>query len=142
MLKPESMELSPPSLTTLSRFLGLVRAAETACSPLIIQFLSWAIEATDGLLVRGAAEAAKRASVPISIHLDHAQSESIIKRATQLPFDSIMVDMSHYEKEVNLKKTRELVRCCNEHQKATEAEPGRIEGGEDGVMDTADLKAF
>ncbi|KAF9888297.1 hypothetical protein FE257_008870 [Aspergillus nanangensis] len=125
----------------VEQILGLVRAAETARSPLIIQFFPWAIEATDGLLVRTAAEAAKRASVPISIHLDHAQSESIIKRAAELPFDSIMVDMSHYEKEVNLQKTRELVKYCNERQKATEAEPGRIEGGEDGVMDTAGLEA-
>ena len=125
----------------IEQVLGLVRAAETARSPLIIQFFPWAIEATNGLLVRAAADAAKRASVPISIHLDHAQSETIIKRAAELPFDSIMVDMSHYEKEVNLKKTRELVRYCNEHQKATEADPGRIEGGEDGVMDTAGLEA-
>ncbi|KAJ5273086.1 fructose-bisphosphate aldolase [Penicillium angulare] len=123
------------------QILGLVRAAETARSPLIIQFFPWAIEATDGMLVRVAADAAKRANVPISIHLDHAQSEFIIKRAADLPFDSIMVDMSHYEKETNLKMTRELVQYCNEREKATEAEPGRIEGGEDGVMDTAGLDA-
>ncbi|OGM51032.1 fructose-bisphosphate aldolase [Aspergillus bombycis] len=125
----------------IEQVLGLVRAAETARSPLIIQFFPWAIEATDGLLVRAAADAAKGASVPISIHLDHAQSETIIKRAAELPFDSIMVDMSHYEKEVNLKMTRELVKYCNDRKKATEAEPGRIEGGEDGVMDTAGLEA-
>ncbi|CAI7591072.1 unnamed protein product [Penicillium manginii] len=121
--------------------LGLVKAAEAARSPLIIQFFPWAIESTDGLLIRAAADAAKRSSVPISIHLDHAQSPEIIKRAAELPFDSIMVDMSHYEKEENLQKTRELVQYCNEREKATEAEPGRIEGGEDGVMDTEGLKA-
>ncbi|KAJ6007246.1 fructose-bisphosphate aldolase [Penicillium herquei] len=125
----------------IEQILGLVRAAETARSPLIIQFFPWAIEATDGMLVRAAADIAKRASVPISIHLDHAQSADIIKRAADLPFDSIMVDMSHYEKEVNLKMTQELVQYCNERQKATEAEPGRIEGGEDGVMDTTGLEA-
>ncbi|CAG8217108.1 unnamed protein product [Penicillium salamii] len=125
----------------IEHILGLVQAADTARSPLIIQFFPWAIEATDGLLIRTAADAAKRASVPISIHLDHAQSEKIIKQAAELPFDSIMVDMSHYEKDINLKKTQELVRYCNERQKATEAEPGRIEGGEDGVMDTAGLEA-
>ncbi|OKP11814.1 hypothetical protein PENSUB_2680 [Penicillium subrubescens] len=52
-----------------------------------------------------------------------------------------MVDMSHYDKEVNLSKTCELVQYCNERQKVTEAEPGRIEGGEDEVMDTAGLEA-
>ncbi|KAJ5403631.1 fructose-bisphosphate aldolase [Penicillium cosmopolitanum] len=125
----------------IEQILGLVKAAETARSPLIIQFFPWAIESTDGLLIHAAADAARRSSVPISIHLDHAQSPAIIKRAAELPFDSIMVDMSHYEKEENLQKTRDLVQYCNEREKATEAEPGRIEGGEDGVMDTAGLQA-
>ncbi|KAJ5993568.1 fructose-bisphosphate aldolase [Penicillium sp. IBT 35674x] len=125
----------------IEQVLGLVRAAETARSPLIIQFFPWAIQATEGLLVRTAADAAKRATVPISIHLDHAQSEEIIKKAADLPFDSIMVDMSHYDKEDNLAKTRELVQYCNVRHKVTEAEPGRIEGGEDGVTDTEGLEA-
>ncbi|CAG8115569.1 unnamed protein product [Penicillium salamii] len=126
----------------IEQILGLVRAAETSKSPLIIQFFPWAITATGGLLVRTAADAAARATVPISIHLDHAQSEDIIRiAADSLPFDSIMVDMSHYEKEANLQKTRQLVEYCNQRQIATEAEPGRIEGGEDGVMDTAGLEA-
>jgi fructose-bisphosphate aldolase class II len=126
----------------IEQILGLVRAAEEARSPLIIQFFPWAITFSDGLLVRTAADAAHRASVPISIHLDHAQDPEIIKLAADtLPFDSIMVDMSHYEKEENLAKTAQLVKYCQERGIATEAEPGRIEGGEDGVMDTAGLEA-
>ena len=73
--------------------------------------------------------------------MDHAQDEELIRHAADtLPFDSIMVDMSHYEKEENLAKTAELVRYCQEMGIATEAEPGRIEGGEDGVMDTEGLE--
>jgi fructose-bisphosphate aldolase class II len=126
----------------LEQIYGLIRAAEEARSPLIIQFLPWAITFWEGLLVRAAAEASSRASVPISIHLDHAQDEAVIMRATDtLPFDSIMVDMSHYEKADNLSKTARLVKYCNERGIATEAEPGRIEGAEDGVMDTAGLEA-
>ncbi|KAK7413954.1 hypothetical protein QQX98_007137 [Neonectria punicea] len=126
----------------LEQILGLVRAAEQAKSPLIVQFFPWAITFSDGLLVRTAADAARRASVPISIHLDHAQEEALIKRAAdELPFDSIMVDMSHYEMAENLEKTAKWVAYCHERQVATEAEPGRIEGGEDGVMDTAGLEA-
>ncbi|KAL4932832.1 class II fructose-bisphosphate aldolase [Aspergillus undulatus] len=120
---------------------AFVQAAATARSPLILQFFPWAIKTFDGSLIQAAADAVKRTDVPISIHLDHAQSEDLIRRAAELPFDSIMVDMSHYEKEENLSKTAQLVRHCNERQIATEAEPGRIEGGEDGVMDTAGLQA-
>ncbi|CAK7212911.1 hypothetical protein SBRCBS47491_001624 [Sporothrix bragantina] len=126
----------------LEQILGLVRAAEQARSPLILQFFPWAITFSDGLLVRTGADAAHRASVPVAIHLDHAQDESLIRHAADtLPFDSIMVDMSHYEREENLRKTKELVAYCHARQISTEAEPGRIEGGEDGVQDTEGLLA-
>lgn len=62
--------------------------------------------------------------------------------ADTLPFDSIMVDMSHYEKAENLWRTRELVEYCHARGIATEAEPGRIEGGEDGVADTVDMEGL
>ncbi|KAH7165236.1 ketose-bisphosphate aldolase [Dactylonectria macrodidyma] len=126
----------------IEQILGLVRAAEEARSPLIIQFFPWAITFSEGILVRAASDAARRATAPISIHLDHAQDEALIKRAAdELPFDSIMVDMSHYEMAENLEKTAKWVQYCHERQIVTEAEPGRIEGGEDGVMDTVGLEA-
>lgn len=53
-----------------------------------------------------------------------------------------MVDMSHYEKSENLARTQELVAYCHERGIVCEAEPGRIQGGEDGVKDTADLEAI
>lgn len=125
----------------IEHILGMVRAAEEVRSPLIIQFFPWAITFSDGILIRAAAEAASRCKASIAIHLDHAQDEALIRHAADtLPFDSIMVDMSHHEMEANLAKTKELVKYCHERGIATEAEPGRIEGGEDGVMDTQGLK--
>ncbi|KAK5800587.1 hypothetical protein VI817_002799 [Penicillium citrinum] len=83
------------------------------------------------------------ATVQISLHLDHAQDESLVKLAADtLSFDSIMVDMSHYGKAEILRKTAELVQHCADRGIATDAEPGRIEGGEDGVMDTGSLEAY
>lgn len=125
----------------VENIVAVVRAAENKRSPLIIQVFPWAITASDGLLVRAAADAALRATVPVAIHLDHAQDEALIRYAADnLPFDSIMVDMSHHEKEENLAKTKELVEYCHARGIATEAEPGRLEGGEDGVADTVDLE--
>lgn len=125
----------------IEQIMGMIQAAEKARSPLIIQFFPWAITFSDGLLVRTAADAIRGCSVPIAIHLDHAQDEALIRHAADtLPFDSIMVDMSHHEKAENLAKTAELVKYCQERRIATEAEPGRIEGGEDGVMDTEGLE--
>ncbi|OHX00876.1 tagatose -diphosphate aldolase [Colletotrichum incanum] len=130
-----------PIAYNIEHILAFIRAAEAKKSPLIIQVFPWAIAFSDGLLVHAAAHAARAASVPVAIHLDHAQDADMIRRAADtLPFDSIMVDMSHYEMEENLAKTKELVAYCHERGIATEAEPGRIEGGEDGIADTADLE--
>lgn len=126
----------------LEQIHGLVEAAEQARSPLILQFFPWAVTFANGLLIHTAAKARDGATVPVSIHLDHAQSAEVIKLAAdKLPFDSFMVDMSHYEREENLSRTASLVAYCNMRKIATEAEPGRIEGAEDGVMDTAGLEA-
>ncbi|KXJ89540.1 fructose-bisphosphate aldolase [Microdochium bolleyi] len=130
-----------PIAYNIECILAFIRAAEAKRSPLILQVFPWAITFSDGLLVHAAAHAARHASVPVAIHLDHAQDEQLIRHAAEnLPFDSIMVDMSHHEMEENLARTKELVAFCNAHEITTEAEPGRIEGGEDGIADTADLE--
>ncbi|KAJ2904895.1 hypothetical protein MKZ38_006936 [Zalerion maritima] len=130
-----------PVAYNIETILGIIAAAEKKRSPLILLFFPWAITFSSGLLVRAAADAISRASVPISIHLDHAQDESLIRRAADsLPFDSIMIDMSHHETHENLAKTAELARYCHDRRIATEAEPGRIEGGEDGVAWTDELR--
>lgn len=127
----------------IEQILGFVRAAEKAQSPLILQFFPWAITFSDGLLPETAAIAASRAAVPISVHLDHCQDPELVKRAADMgTFNSIMIDMSHHDKEENLRLTRELVKYCNDRKIATEAEPGRIEGGEDGVLDTDMLEGM
>lgn len=127
----------------IEQIVGLVSAAEQARSPLILQFFPWAVKFGNGLLIHAASEAASKAQVPVSIHLDHCQSPELVKTAADMGlFHSIMVDMSHYDKDENLKRTKELVQYCNARQIATEAEPGRIEGGEDGVIDTDALEGM
>lgn len=53
-----------------------------------------------------------------------------------------MVDMSHHERAENLALTKELVTYLAEKGIISEAEPGRINGGEDGVSDTLDLEGI
>ncbi|KAL9114432.1 MAG: hypothetical protein Q9227_001513 [Pyrenula ochraceoflavens] len=127
----------------LETIVACVRAAERKRSPCQILLFPCAMTYANSLLVRLAADACRSASVPMSLHLDHAQDEDSIRRAAELnAFDSIMVDMSHYEKEENLARTTKMVQYCHERGIATEAEPGRINGGEDGVADTADLEGL
>jgi len=125
----------------IEQICGMISAAEKTRSPFIINLFPRAL-AFNGILVKAAAELARNASVPVSVHLDHCQSEELVLKAADLPFDSIMVDMSHYEKEENLAKTAKLVKHCNERGISTEAEPGRIEGGEDGVADTEGMEGM
>ncbi|KAI8964338.1 aldolase [Daldinia sp. FL1419] len=128
----------------IESIIATVRAAEAAKSPAMVLLFPWAIQYAGASLVRAAADAAHSAKVPISLHLDHAQTPELVRRAADIEdgFDSIMCDMSHYEKEENLALTRELSVYCHERGITTEAEPGRIEGGEDGVAETADLEAI
>jgi fructose-bisphosphate aldolase class II len=125
----------------LEGILASIRAAEVKRSPVIVQLFPWAIEYAGGVLLHAAAEAAHKATVPVAIHMDHCQTPEMVKMAADLGgFDGIMVDMSHYDKEENMRLSKELVAYCNERGIITECEPGRINGGEDGVADTADLE--
>ena len=79
----------------------------------MILLFPWAQSYSGAVLAGAAATAARNASVPVTVHLDHAQDEELIRRAADLPFDSIMVDMSHHERDENLAKTKELVEYCH-----------------------------
>lgn len=117
-----------------------MRAAEAKRSPAMILLFPWALTYASTSLVAACYDAARTASVPITLHLDHAQDPGLIRRAADTGmFHSIMVDMSHHEKAQNLQHTRELTQYCHDRGIAVEAEPGRIEGGEDGIRDTAHL---
>lgn len=127
----------------LEAIIACRKAAEAKNSPCQILLFPWAQEYAYDNLVNLAADVCRSAKVPMSLHLDHAQSADAIKSAAQTgKFDSIMVDMSHYEKEENLARTKDLVSYCHELGIATEAEPGRINGGEAGVQDTGDLEGI
>jgi len=109
----------------------------------MILLFPWAQQYSGHALASAAASAARSASVPVTLHLDHAQSKEAIHDAANTGcYDSIMVDMSHHEKAENLRLTEELTAYCHERGIVTEAEPGRITGGEDGVQDTAELEAI
>ncbi|KAF6802335.1 fructose-bisphosphate aldolase [Colletotrichum musicola] len=121
---------------------AVVRAAEAKKSPLLVLLFPSAVTQLP-TLPWAVAAAVKSSTVPLALHLDHAQDEDQIREiAAKLPFDSIMVDMSHHDHADNLAKTKVLTRVCHDHGIAVEAESGRINGGEDGIADTGDLEAL
>lgn len=134
---------SLPTISTsynIEHLTAMVKAAESKRSPLILLLFPSTLKQLP-TLAWAASAAIKSATVPLSLHLDHAQDVSQIEQVIQsLPFDSIMVDMSHYDHDQNLAKTTTLTKLCHERGIAVEAESGRINGGEDGITDTGDLE--
>ena len=71
-----------------------VHAAEAKRSPAMILLFPWAMQYGANLLVNLAADACRSASVPVTLHMDHAQDPDIIRKAADTgKFDSIMVDV-------------------------------------------------
>ncbi len=76
---------------------------------------------------------AKKATVPVCVHLDHGASiESCIK-AIQLGFTSVMIDASGNNYEANIAETAEVVRLAHSVGVTVEAELGHIFSSNIGV---------
>ena len=76
---------------------------------------------------------AKKATVPVCVHLDHGQSiESCIK-AVQLGFTSVMIDASGDDYDANVRETAEVVRLAHSIGVTVEAELGHIFVSDNGV---------
>jgi fructose-bisphosphate aldolase class II len=113
--------------------MGAIKACEELRSPAIIEIFPWSIHFQGPEFVQFAADKCKNAKVPISLHLDHCIEEKDVYLALDLPFDSIMVDASSSDPEVNYRMVSNFVRLAAERGITIEAELGRIVGSEDGL---------
>lgn len=69
---------------------------------------------------------ARRASVPVCVHLDHGASFDLCIQAIRLGFTSIMYDASAKSYEENLEETKEIVKIAHAAGVSVEAELGHI----------------
>ncbi|GLA87641.1 hypothetical protein AtubIFM56815_002067 [Aspergillus tubingensis] len=113
--------------------MAVIRAAERAHSPAIIQLFPWTMHFQGEHFIRFVVTAAHAASVPIAVHLDHCIEPADIDFALTLPFDSIMIDGSSMDEAENVAVCASTVARAHERGMAVEVELGRIEGGEDGL---------
>jgi fructose-bisphosphate aldolase class II len=118
---------------TIESILATVKAAKAEKSPAIIQVFPWALHAAENRLIAKVAVLAASTEPTIAVHIDHCQDYEDCKLAMDLGFDSVMVDMSHYEPAENAQKTKELTERAHSMGITVEAEMGRIDGAEDGV---------
>ena len=87
-------------------------------------------------------ELAKRASVPVCVHLDHGEDFDYCKQAIALGFTSVMIDYSTLPYEDNVKGTAEVVAYAHARGVDVEAELGALpqrEGGGESAADPAAL---
>ena len=138
--------------TTLEAIRGIIQAAEELECPVILQHAQSHDELIDldeiGPILK---YYAKRAKVPVALHLDHGSSFERCVQALHLGFTSVMYDASAKSFEDNVKETAEIVKIAHAVGAGVEAELGHIftsqvvqgEGaGSDGKDDYDDLDSI
>lgn len=115
---------------------GILAAAEELKMPVIIQHA----QCHEGILpLKEAAPlmlaAAKKASVPVCVHLDHGETLEYLKEALELGFTSIMYDGSTQPYEENLANTLKASEMAHAAEASIEAELGSMGRRESGSGD-------
>lgn len=113
-----------------------ITAAEELKLPVIIQFAQchepWIpLELIGPVMVT----VAKKASVPVCVHLDHGETFEYLEKALEIGFTSIMYDGSVLPYEENLKNTKKAVEMAAGTGASVEAELGSMGKREFGTGD-------
>ena len=117
-------------VSDLEMIRSVVQEAEALKSPVILGALAPDLEG-DRLeywfaMTRLAAE---KATVPVCIHLDHANTLAEVMRAANTGFSSVMLDASSSEFEENIRRSREVVEAVQSRNITVEAELGHVGNG-------------
>lgn len=111
---------------------AVVAAAEELRSPVIMQTTPSTLKYADAdYFYANVACAAKKASVPVVMHLDHGSSFELAVKAFRAGYTSIMIDGSHSVFEENIAITKSVVDVCHSAGVPVEAELGKVGGKED-----------
>lgn len=115
---------------------AIVSAAEELDVPVILQCGSTEIDRMGGM--EGAVEtaylAAKNATVPVVLHLDHATTFEYCNEAVNAGFSSVMIDASALPFEENVALTKKVVRRAKAAGVSVEGELGRLAGEEGDII--------
>jgi tagatose 1,6-diphosphate aldolase GatY/KbaY len=118
---------------------AVVAAAEELNAPVIMQTTPSTVKYADvDYFFANVATAAKKAKVPVVMHLDHGNSFDLAMKAYRAGYTSIMIDGSHENFEDNIKVTKSVVDACHSAGVPVEAELGKVGGKEDDLEAEAD----
>lgn len=112
---------------------AIVQAAEAERAPVMLQVWS-GFEAFIGLDVLGAiaVSLARRASVPVAVHLDHGATLAQVGTCLASGYTSIMLDGSALPLAENIAVTKQVVEVCSALHIPVEGEIGHVGGAENG----------
>ena len=122
------------NIITLEHVEAVIAGAESVNAPVVLQVSENAVKYRQGRLLplaRAAAAAAERAAVPVALHLDHVQSDALLRQAPDAGFGSVMYDAARLPYADNLAATRAAVDWGHSRGLWVEAELGEI-GGKSG----------
>jgi fructose-bisphosphate aldolase class II len=106
-----------------------IRGAEETHSPIIIGTAEALLQYGDfdwlGPVMR---DAARRAKVPVAVHLDHAYNFDVIMRALYAGFGSVMFDGSALPYSENINKSAEIAKIAHPMGVGLECELGKVGG--------------
>lgn len=113
---------------------AIVAGAESAGLPVVLQISENTVKYHGALAPIGLASiaVAGMAQVPVAVHLDHAESADLVRRAVEIGFTSVMFDASKLPYGENVAATREITDYCHRANVRVEAELGEV-GGKDGA---------
>ncbi|WP_406450668.1 class II fructose-bisphosphate aldolase family protein [Streptomyces sp. NBC_01622] len=122
------------NIITLEHIEAVVAGAESAETPVVLQVSENAVRFRYGRLLplaRAAVAAAERAAVPVALHLDHVQSDDLLRQAPGAGFSSVMYDAARLPYADNLTATRAAADWAHAQGLWIEAELGEV-GGKNG----------
>ncbi|AHK22638.1 D-tagatose-1,6-bisphosphate aldolase subunit KbaY [Candidatus Hepatoplasma crinochetorum Av] len=116
-----------------------IEAAEELNAPIILQTTEGGINyAGHEELAAIAIASAKKAKVPVAVHLDHGRNIEYHKRSLELGYTSLMIDGSTLPFDENIKITNKVKSLIKDQDISLEAELGMIGGKEDDIEEEAD----
>ena len=113
---------------------SIISGAQSAGLPVILQISQNAVKYHGALepISLATLACAAASTVPVSVHLDHAEDTELIRAALDLGYDSIMYDGSKLEYSQNIAISKAMVELAHSYGATIEVELGEI-GGKDGV---------
>ena len=111
---------------------AIIQAAEELKAPVMIQTTPSTVKygTLDTYAAIVAAEA-KKASVPVCLHLDHGNSFDLAVQAIKAGYTSVMIDGSHEDFEGNIAVSKKVADVAKAVGIPVEAELGKVGGKED-----------